>query len=195
MGKTLRPALVLLGAFTALLGLGYPLLVAGVARLAFPWQAGGSLVVVDGSVVGSRLVGQQFSVPRYFWGRPSATAPGPYNGAASGGANLGPSNPALRRAVQERVGRLRSADPGNLQPIPVDLVTASASGLDPHISLAAARYQVPRVARLGGLPEAQVLGLVEEARSGGVPGLLGEPGVNVLLLNGALQRLANGGRK
>jgi K+-transporting ATPase ATPase C chain len=195
MGKTLRPTLVLLGAFTALLGLGYPLLVTGVGRLAFPWQAGGSLVVVDGSVVGSRLVGQQFSDPRYFWGRPSATAPGPYNGAASGGANLGPSNPALRRAVQERVGRLRSADPGNLQPIPVDLVTASASGLDPHISLAAARYQVPRVARLGGLPEAQVLGLVEEARSGGVPGLLGEPGVNVLLLNGALQRLANGGRK
>ena len=195
MGRTLRPALVLLGAFSVLLGLGYPLLVTGVGRLAFPWQAGGSLVVVDGSVVGSRLVGQQFSDPRYFWGRPSATAPGPYNGAASGGANLGPSNPALRRAVQERVGRLRSADPGNLQPIPVDLVTASASGLDPHISLAAARYQVPRVARLGGLPEAQVLGLVEEARSGGVPGLLGEPGVNVLLLNGALQRLANGGRK
>ena len=138
MREHLRPALVLLAIFSVLTGLIYPLLVTGVAQAVFPRQANGSLIVKDGKVIGSALIGQPFDDPKYFWGRPSATSPFPYNAASSSGSNLGPTNPALAKAVQERVDALRAADPGNTAPVPVDLVTASASGLDPHISPAAA---------------------------------------------------------
>jgi K+-transporting ATPase ATPase C chain len=178
-----RPAIVLLLVLTVLTGLAYPLLVTGIAQLIFPHQANGSLIVKDGRVLGSELIGQPFDDPRYFWGRPSATAPFPYNAAASSGSNLGPSNPALVEAVRARVAALRAADPGNTQPIPVDLVTASASGLDPDISLAAALYQVPRVARERGLPQAEVEALVRRYTTGRQLGVLGEPRVNVLELN------------
>ncbi len=182
----LRPALVLLACLSALTGLLYPAAVTGAAQALFPWQAQGSLLERGGQAVGSALIGQPFSDPRNFWSRPSATAPMPYNGAASGGSNLGPLNPALTDAVQARVQALREADPGNTAPVPVDLVTASASGLDPHISPAAARYQAARVARLRGLPEATVQTLIDKNTEAPLWGLLGEPRVNVLALNLAL---------
>jgi K+-transporting ATPase ATPase C chain len=190
MTMLLRPCLVLLGLFTALTGLVYPLAVTGLAQALFPRQANGSLVARDGQVIGSSLIGQPFDQDRYFWGRPSATAPSPYSAAASTGSNLGPSNPALRAAIVQRLERLRRADPGNPAPVPVDLVTASASGLDPHLSPAAALYQVRRVARARGLPEAEVRELVLSHVRPRTLGLLGEPRVPVLGLNLALDGLA-----
>jgi K+-transporting ATPase ATPase C chain len=174
---------------TLLTGVAYPLAVTGLAALAFPGRATGGLVVRDGAPVGSALIGQAFSGPAYFWGRPSATGPYPYNAAASSGSNLGPSNPALVDAVQARTAALRAADPANTAPVPVDLVTASASGLDPHISPAAALYQVPRVARARGLSEETVRQLVGHHTEKRQLGVLGEPRVNVLLLNLALDYL------
>ncbi|MCD0416888.1 potassium-transporting ATPase subunit KdpC [Rubrivivax sp. JA1024] len=194
MNSMLRPALVLFAALSLITGLAYPLAVTGVARLAFPWQAEGSLVEHDGRVVGSELIGQSFTDPGHFWSRPSATSPMPYNAANSAGSNLGPTNPALADAVRARVAALRAADPGNDAPVPVDLVTASASGLDPDISRAAAEYQAARVARVRGLPEARVRELV--ARQVEEPSFgLGEARVNVLKLNLALDELARAGRR
>ena len=181
-----RPTLVMFVLISALTGLLYPLAVTGVARSAFPSQAAGSLVVRDGVTVGSTLIGQNFSDPAHFWGRLSATTPMPYNGASSGGSNLGPSNPALVEAVKARIAALREADPGNTAAVPVDLVTASASGLDPHISPAAARSQAPRVARLRQVPVEQVLQLIDAHTESDWWGLMGEPRVNVLALNLAL---------
>jgi K+-transporting ATPase ATPase C chain len=186
MIRDIRSAVVLFLLLTAVTGIVYPALVTLVAHAAFSEQASGSLVRVDGKLVGSRLIGQPFSSPRYFWGRPSATGPIPYNGAASSGSNQGPLNPALVAAVENRVAALRAADPGNARPVPVDLVTASGSGLDPHISIAAAEYQVPRVARERGLPEEEVRRLLLDATQGRTIGVLGEPRVNVLELNLAL---------
>jgi K+-transporting ATPase ATPase C chain len=174
---------------TILTGLLYPLAVTGLAQVIFPSKANGSLIEQDGSVTGSELIGQTFTEPKYFWGRPSATGPYSYNAAASSGSNLGPTNPALEEAVEARIQALQAADPGNTQPIPVDLVTASASGLDPHISVAAALYQAPRVARERGLGEEEVLRLIEEFTEGRQLGFLGEPRVNVLRLNLALDGL------
>jgi potassium-transporting ATPase KdpC subunit len=185
----IRPTLVLLALFTVLTGVAYPLLVTGIAQTAFPSQANGSRIIQGDTVVGSTLIGQAFTNPRYFWGRPSATTPSPYNAGASNASNLGPSNPALLTAVQERVAALRAADPDQTQAVPVDLVTTSASGLDPHISPAAALYQVHRVARLRGLPEEQVRALVDAYIEPRTLGLWGEPRINVLLLNLALDRL------
>lgn len=186
MFAILRPLLLVFVLLSAITGLVYPLAVTGVAQAVFPQQAAGSLVLHDGQPVGSTLIGQNFSDPRHFWGRPSATAPTPYNAAASGGANLGPLNPALVDAVRARVQALRAADPGNLAVVPVDLVTSSASGLDPHISPAAAHYQAARVARLRGLPLAQVEQLIAAHTEAPLWGLLGAPRVNVLTLNLAL---------
>ena len=189
MKSILRPALVLFLVLTLLTGVVYPLVVTGVAQALFPNQAAGSLILRDGKAVGSTLIGQNFSDPKHFWGRPSATGPMAYNASASGGSNLGPLNPALLEGVKARVEALRTADPGNTAPVPVDLVTASASGLDPHISPAAANFQVARVARLRGLPLEQVQVLV--ARHTWRPWLawLGEPVVNVLPLNLALDAM------
>jgi K+-transporting ATPase ATPase C chain len=190
MIKTLiRPAVVLLALFTLVTGLLYPLAVTGLAQVVFPAQANGSLIEQNGRVVGSALIGQPFDDPKYFWGRPSATSPFPYNAAASSGSNLGPSNPALIDAVQARVAALRAADPGSIESVPVDLVTASGSGLDPHISVAAALYQAPRVARTRGLDGAIVAQLVEKYTEGPQLGLLGEPRINVLKLNLALDEV------
>ncbi|MGQ0556405.1 MAG: potassium-transporting ATPase subunit KdpC [Nitrospiraceae bacterium] len=186
MKDQIRPALTMLLLMTVLTGLVYPLAVTGLAQVFFPDQANGSLIVRDGKVIGSKLIGQYFDKPEYFWGRPSATAPFPYNAAASGGSNLGPTNTALIEAVEARVAVVRSADPGNDSPIPVDLVTASGSGLDPHISPAAAQYQLRRVARARGLDEAVVRDLVLQHTEARQLGVLGEPRVNVLLLNLAL---------
>jgi K+-transporting ATPase ATPase C chain len=187
--KTLiRPATTLFVLLSAVTGVLYPLAVTGVAQAAFPEQAAGSLVMKDGRVVGSALIGQDFGDPKYFWGRPSATSPMAYNGANSGGSNQGPTNPALVDAVRGRLDALRAADPGNTAPVPVDLVTASASGLDPEISVAAARYQAARVARVRGLPPAVVDGLIARHTTGRLLGLLGEPRVNVLALNLDLDR-------
>jgi K+-transporting ATPase ATPase C chain len=185
----LRASLVLLALFTALTGLAYPLAVTGAARVLFPRQAAGSLVVWDGTAAGSALIGQPFSDPRWFWGRPSATSPVPYEGRASSGSNLGPTNPALLAAVKARIAALRAADPGNEAPVPVDLVTASGSGLDPHLSPAGALYQVPRVARARGVPEAAVRALIEARVERPALPLLGPPYVNVLELNLALDAL------
>jgi K+-transporting ATPase ATPase C chain len=186
MKALIRPALMTLLIFTLLTGVIYPLVVTGVAQLVFPHQANGSLITANGQTVGSELIGQQFDDPRYFWGRLSATGPFPYNAAASSGSNLGPSNPALLDAVQARIADLKAADPTNTQLIPVDLVTASGSGLDPNISIAAALYQIPRVARLRGLSETAVRALVDQFTQGRQFGFLGEPRVNVLKLNLAL---------
>lgn len=186
MKSALRPALVLFVALSLITGLAYPLLVTGIAQLAFPAQANGSLIVKDGKVLGSELIGQAFSDPKHFWGRPSATSPMPYNAANSGGSNLGPSHPALAAAVKARIDALRAADPGNAAAVPVDLVTASASGLDPHISRAAADWQLARVARVRGLPEARVRELVEQHTAGPRLGFIGETRVHVLRLNLAL---------
>lgn len=189
MKNLLRPALTLFVALSVLTGLAYPLAVTGVARLAFPEAADGSLIVREGTPVGSALIGQAFSDAGHFWGRPSATAPMPYNAAASSGANQGPLNPALADAVQARVQALRQADPGNTAAVPVDLVTASASGLDPHISRAAADYQAARVARVRGLDERQVRDLVGRHTEQPLLGFIGETRVNVLRLNLALDTL------
>jgi len=184
-----RPAAVLFLVLTALTGVLYPLVVTAVAQLLFSDRATGSLLVRDGHVVGSRLIGQSFSDPRYFWGRPSATTPQPYNGAASTGSNSGPLNPAFLDAVHARVAALRAADPGNAAPVPIDLVTASGSGLDPEISPAAAGYQAARVARVRGLPAERVQALIAQHTGGRLLGILGEPRVNVLELNLALDAL------
>lgn len=186
MKEQIRPTLVLLGAFTLLTGLVYPLLVTALAQVAFPQQANGSLITRDGHVVGSRLIGQEFTDPRYFWSRPSATAPAPYNATAGAGSNYGPLNPKLKAAVEQRVADLRGADPTNAKPVPVDLVTASGSGLDPHISPAAAEYQVSRVARLRGMDEVRVRQLVQQHTQRPQLGFLGESRVDVLGLNLAL---------
>jgi K+-transporting ATPase ATPase C chain len=187
MSTQLKPALVMLVIWTVLTGLLYPLAVTGLAQILFPRQANGSLILdKDGKPLGSELIGQPFGDPKYFWGRPSATAPYPYNAGASSGSNLGPTNPALVEAVKARVEALRAADPGNAAPIPVDLVTASGSGLDPHISPAAAEYQVNRVARTRGLAPETVRKLAARYTEGRQWGLFGEPRVNVLLLNRAL---------
>ena len=183
MKTFLRPALSLFVALSLLTGLLYPLLVTGLAQLAFPEAANGSVVEHQGMAVGSSLIGQPFQAPGHFWSRPSATAPMPDNGDASSGSNLGPTNPALIDAVKARVAALRAADPGNTAPVPVDLVTASASGLDPHISVAAARYQVARVARATGLPVDRVQALLDRRVESPLMGWLGESRVNVLLLN------------
>jgi K+-transporting ATPase ATPase C chain len=189
MNAILRPTLVVFTALTLLTGVLYPLAVTGVGQAAFPQQAAGSLVLRDGKPVGSALIGQNFSGPQHFWGRPSATGPQPYNGVASGGSNQGPLNPALLDAVKGRIQALRAADPGNTAPVPVDLVTASASGLDPHTSPAAALYQAQRVATARGLPTAQVTALVQQHTESPRWGFLGEPRVNVLQLNLALDAM------
>ena len=186
--KMLRPALVGFALLSAVTGLLYPAAVTGVARTLFPFQAEGSLVLRDGRVIGSELIGQSFSSPRYFWGRPSATAPMANNAAGSGGSNQGPTNPALADAVQARIEALKAADPGNQAPVPVDLVSASASGLDPHISMAAARYQAARVARERGLPLEAVQRLIQAHTEARDLAVLGEPRVNVLKLNLALDQ-------
>ena len=190
MKTLIRPAVSLFVALTVVTGLVYPLLVTGVAKLALSDQAAGSLIVKDGKTVGSSLIGQNFSEPKYFWGRPSATSPMPYNAAGSSGSNQGPLNPALVDAVKGRVEALQAADPGNKAPVPVDLVTASASGLDPHISVAAAQYQAARVARVRGIAPATVNELVGKHTEGRLLGLLGEVRVNVLELNLALDQAA-----
>jgi len=181
-----RPAFMLLVLLTILTGFAYPIGFTGLAQLIFPVQANGSLIMEQGRAVGSTLIGQPFDDPRYFWGRLSATAPSPYNAAASSGSNLGPLSDALADAVKARRDALRAAEPTNLAAIPVDLVTASGSGLDPHISPAAARYQAPRVARVRGMPLAEVEALVEQHTAGRQFGILGESRVNVLALNRAL---------
>ena len=193
MTALLRPALVLFALLTAITGLAYPAAVTAIAQLLFPTQTHGSLVSEGDRVVGSALIGQPFTDARYFWGRPSATAPFAYNAAASTGSNQGPSNPALADAVKSRIEALRSADPGNAAPVPVDLVTASGSGLDPHVSPAAAFHQAARVARARGIDESRVRALVEQHIEGRSLGVLGEPRVNVLLLNLDLDRLARSG--
>ena len=183
MKTLIRPAVSLFVALTVVTGLVYPLLVTGVARVAFADQAAGSLIVKDGKTVGSSLIGQSFSDPKYFWGRPSATGPMPYNAAGSSGSNQGPLNPALVDAVKGRIDALKAADPDQKADVPVDLVTASASGLDPHISVAAALYQAGRVAHARGMSNDTVKGLIANHAEGRLFGLLGEPRVNVLELN------------
>jgi K+-transporting ATPase ATPase C chain len=182
----LRPALLLFVLLSLVTGLLYPLLVTGVAQVAFRDAANGSLIERDGKVIGSRLIGQPFSDPKHFWSRPSATSPMANNGGASSGSNLGPLNPALHDAVKARIEALRAADPGNTAPVPIDLVTASASGLDPHISVAAANYQAPRVAKARDMQEAKLRELIEQHTEGRWLGFIGEPRVNVLELNLAL---------
>jgi K+-transporting ATPase ATPase C chain len=189
MFAEVRPALVLLGAFTLLTGVAYPAVVTVSARILFPRQAEGSLVREGSTIRGSTLIGQSFSSAGYFWGRPSAAGPA-NNAAASSGSNLGPGNPALAQAVTDRVAALRAADPSNTAPVPVDLVTASGSGLDPHITPAAAAFQAARVARARGIPEAQVQQLVAAHTEGRTFGVLGEPRVNVLALNMVLDSVS-----
>ena len=190
MKTLLRPAASLFVALTLVTGIAYPLAVTAIAKVVFPDAASGSLIVRDGKAVGSRLIGQNFSAPGYFWGRPSATATLPYNGTASGGSNLGPLNPALADAVASRIAALRAADPGNARPLPADLVTASASGLDPHISPAAADYQLERVARARQIDVARVKALVARYTEERQWGIFGEARVNVLELNLALDTLS-----
>ena len=189
MVRTVREAFLMLVVLTLVTGVFYPLVVTGIAQGVFRNAANGSQIVRDGKVVGSALIGQPFSDPKYFWSRPSATSPMPYNAAASSGSNLGPSNPALADAVKGRIDALRAADPDNKAAVPVDLVTASASGLDPHVSPAAAEYQVARVAKSRGLATDTVRALVAQHTDGRWLGFLGEPGVNVLQLNLALDNL------
>jgi K+-transporting ATPase ATPase C chain len=190
MGRQLKSAVIFLAIFTIVTGVIYPLIVTGIAQVAFHHQANGSLIESkDGKYLGSELIGQPFDDLGYFWGRPSATTPFPYNAASSSGSNYGPLNPVLLDGIQKRIKALKAADPDNTRPVPVDLVTYSASGLDPHISIAAALYQVPRVARQRGLSETQVLALVTSFSQGRQLGILGEPRVNVLLLNHALDQI------
>jgi K+-transporting ATPase ATPase C chain len=188
--EELRPAIVALVALSLVTGVAYPLLVTAIAQVAFPAEANGSLIERDGKTLGSRLVGQPFSDPKYFWSRPSATAPVPYNAGASSGSNQGPVSPALADMVKARLAALRAADPEQTRPVPVDLVTASGSGLDPHISPAAADFQVPRVARVRGVSEEKLRALVAEHTEDRQLGILGEPRVNVLTLNLALESVA-----
>jgi potassium-transporting ATPase KdpC subunit len=186
----LKPAVMMLVWLSLVTGVAYPLLVTGIAQLIFPAQANGSLILRDGKPVGSSLIGQPFDDPKYFWGRLSATASHAYNAGASSGSNLGPLNPSLDAATKARIDALREADPGNTVPVPVDLATASGSGLDPHISPAAALYQAPRVAKARGVDPAEVRRLVEQHVEGRQLGVLGEPRVNVLRLNLALDGAA-----
>ena len=186
MGKIIRQSIVMLVLLTVVTGVVYPLVATGIAQVLFPRAANGSLIERDGKAAGSELIGQAFSDAKYFWSRPSATAPFADNSAASTGSNLGPTNPALADAVKQRIEALRAADPGNTAPVPADLVTASGSGLDPHISPAAAEYQVARVARVRGMPATDIRKLVAAATEGRTFGILGEPRVNVLELNLAL---------
>ncbi len=187
--KHLRTAAISILLFTVLTGLLYPLAITGIAQLVFPSRANGSLIKKDGRIVGSSLIGQPFSDPKYFWSRPSPTSPYQYDAAASTGSNYGPLNPALLAEVNQRISDLKKVDSLNTQPIPVDLVTSSGSGLDPHISIAAALYQLPRVARVRGLSTDQVRALVDKYTEGRFLGLIGEPGVNVLKLNLALDNM------
>jgi K+-transporting ATPase ATPase C chain len=187
--RLIRPALSLLALMTLLLGIAYPLAITGAAKAAFSRQAAGSLLYQDGKLIGSRLIGQSFSDPRYFWGRPSATTPQPYNGLASTASNLGPLNPALIDAVKANAKALHDADPDNQLPVPVDLVSASASGLDPEVSVAAAQYQAARVARARHLEAARVEALIQSHERRRLWGFIGEPRVNVLELNLALDLL------
>ncbi len=186
MFTIIRNSLMSLLLFTILTGIIYPLAVTGIAQVIFPRQANGSIITKSGKTVGSALIGQQFDDPKYFWGRLSATSPYPYNGASSTGSNLGPNNPDLMKAVQVRVDALHAAEPKDPAEIPVDLVTASASGLDPHISIAAAEYQLHRVAKARGLEDARIRDIVAQNTSGRWLGVIGEPVVNVLELNLAL---------
>jgi potassium-transporting ATPase KdpC subunit len=186
MKTLLRPAITLLVLLSAITGIVYPVVVTGIAKTIFPQAAGGSLIIKDGKPVGSELIGQNFTDPKYFWGRPSATGPQPYNGTASSGSNQGPLNPALTDAVKGRIDALKAADPDNKLPIPADLVSASASGLDPQISPAAADYQIERVARVRHLDAGAVRALVNSHTEGRQFGIFGEPRVNVLQLNLAL---------
>ena len=187
--RFIRPAVSLVIALTVLLGVIYPIVVTGVGSALFPSQAAGNLIYAGKTLIGSRLIGQKFTDPKYFWGRPSATSPQPYNGLASGGSNLGPLNPALLDAVKANVKLIHDADPDNAKPIPIELVTASASGLDPEISWAAADYQAARVARERHLPVAAIQSLIRQHETGPFLGILGEPIVNVLELNLALDSL------
>lgn len=189
MNAIVRPALVLFAALTALTGVAYPLVVTAIGQAAFPEKAAGSLILRDGKTVGSSLIGQHFSNPKYVWGRPSATSPQPNNATASGGSNQGPLNPALTDAVKARIEALRAADPSHAAPVPVDLVTASGSGLDPHISVAGAQYQAARVAKARDLPLPQVQQLIAQHTESRRFGFLGEPHVNVLELNLALDAI------
>lgn len=182
----LRTATMMLLLLTALTGFIYPFAVTGIAQLIFPGQANGSLIMKDGKPVGSALIGQPFDDPKYFWGRPSATGPFPYNAGASSGSNLGPTHPDLLKAVAHRADALRKADPSQQAPVPVDLVTASGSGLDPHITPAGAFFQIPRVAKMRGISEERLRRVVAEHTQGRSLGILGEPRVNVLQLNLAL---------
>lgn len=191
MKTLIRPAISLLVVATLLTGVAYPLLVNTLAALAFPWVAGGSIVERDGKPVGSVLIGQNFTAPEYFWGRPSATAPQPYNGMASSGSNLGPSNPALADAVRARIATLQAADPQSKLPVPADLVLASASGLDPDISVAAAVYQIPRIARARTIPPEVLRELVQQSTRDRQWGIFGDPRVNVLALNIALDAMTS----
>ncbi len=191
MTTIIRNSLMSLFLFIILTGIIYPLAVTGIAQVVFPHQANGSIILKGGKAVGSELIGQQFDNPKYFWGRLSATSPYPYNGGSSSGSNLGPNNPELVKAVQARIDALRAADPGNDAKIPVDMVTSSASGLDPHISIAAAEYQARRVARVRGLNESAVRELIQQHTRGRWIGLFGEPVVNVLELNLALEGIGN----
>ena len=186
MSKVVRQSILMLAAMTMLCGVVYPLLVTGAAQLLFRGAANGSIIERGEKVLGSELIGQPFADPKYFWSRPSATTPFANNAAASSGSNIGPTNPALADAVKQRIDALRAADPDNPAPVPVDLVTASGSGLDPHISPAAAQYQIARVAKVRGVGEAKVTEMVAQATEGRQFGVLGEPRVNVLLLNLAL---------
>lgn len=187
--KSVRTALVSILLFTVLTGLIYPIFVTGIAQLIFPGKANGSILTKAGKAVGSELIGQAFSSRKYFWSRPSATSPFAYNAGASTGSNYGPLNPALLEATAKRVKELKDADPWNTKPVPVDLVTASGSGLDPHVSVAAALYQLPRVARSRQVSEDQVRSLVDQYTEGRQLGILGEPRVNVLKLNVALDQM------
>ncbi|MBI1826098.1 MAG: potassium-transporting ATPase subunit KdpC [Planctomycetes bacterium] len=190
MLKQLRISIVMFLTLTVLMGIAYPLVITGIAQVVFPSAANGSLIVRDGKTSGSELIGQLFDDPRYFWGRPSATTPYPYNAASSTGSNLAVSNPAQIDAVAQRVKKLHEADSTNTAPVPIDLVTASGSGLDPHISVAAAKYQVPRVAKLRNMTVESVSKLVDDATEKRQLGILGEPRVNVLLLNLSLEEVA-----
>lgn len=187
--EQLKTSVLTLAVLSVLTGVAYPLAMTGLAQALFPKQANGSLIVKEGRVTGSELIGQQFDDPKYFWGRLSATGPAPYNGASSSGSNLGPLNPALMKTVQDRIDALKKSDPENGDLIPVDLVTASASGLDPHITPAAARYQAKRVARIRGVDMSVIDELIQRNTQGRFLGLLGEPRVNVLRLNLDLDRM------
>ena len=187
--KQMKMAFILLVLFTLLTGLIYPVLVTAIAQILFPWQTNGSLIIQENKIIGSQLIGQSFTDNRYFWGRPSATTPFPYNGLNSSGSNLGPMNPDLLKTVKNRITILHQVDPSNLSPIPIDLVTASGSGLDPDISPYAALYQIPRIAKARGLSELQLKKLIDDCTTPRAFGILGEPRINVFFLNLALDNL------